>query len=90
MDLEKGLKRLTLALSVLAVTCVGIYLVATNEAVAIIVFLIVFIFLEVISAFIVRNIYRAIRWVVKRFRTDKPKDEEDSKQILTTRGNLYN
>ena len=89
MDLEKGLKRLTLALFVLTVTCVGIYLVTTNETIAIIVFLIVLLFHEAISYYAVRYIFGAIRWVFKRFCTDKPKDEEDSKKILTTSGNLY-
>ena len=79
LDWEKGLKRLTLVLSILAGTCVVIYLVATIEIVAIIVFLIVFLFLEEISYYAVRYIFGFIRWVVKRFCADKPKDEKDNK-----------
>jgi MFS-type transporter involved in bile tolerance (Atg22 family) len=79
LDWEKGLKRLTLALFILAGICVGIYLVTTNETVAIIVFLIVFIFIEAIGYYASRIFYGVIRWVGKRFCTDKPKDEKDNK-----------
>ncbi|MHC4160291.1 MAG: hypothetical protein ACYSSO_14595 [Planctomycetota bacterium] len=76
LDLEQGLKRLTLALFILVGACVGIYLVTTNETVAIIVFLIVFLFLEAIGYYASQIYYGIIRWVGKRFCADKPKDEQ--------------
>ncbi|KPL24564.1 MAG: hypothetical protein AMJ75_03440 [Phycisphaerae bacterium SM1_79] len=87
-DWEKGVKRLTLALFILAGTCVGIYLVKTNETVAIIVFLIVIIFLEVIGYYASRIFYGVIRWLSKRFCADNPKDEQANNQIETPSGNL--
>ena len=87
MDLEKDLRRLTLALFILAGACVVIYLVKTNETVAIIVFLIVFIFLEAIGYYASRVFYGVIRWVGKRFCTDKPEGEKDNRQIGTPSGN---
>ncbi len=87
MDWEEGLKRLTVFLSILAGICVCIYLAAINEIVAVIVFMIALLFLEVISSFAVRGMHGVIRWVVKRFRADKPKDEKDNKQIETPNPN---
>jgi hypothetical protein len=87
LDLEKGLKRLTLVLSILAGTCVVIYLAATIEIIAIIVFLLVFLFHEVISYYAVRYVFGFIRWVFKRFYTDKSKDEKDNNQLVTPGGN---
>jgi hypothetical protein len=87
LNLEKGLKRLTLVLSILAVTCVVIYLVATIEFVAIFVFLLFFLFHEVFSYYAVRYIFGFIRWVFKRFYNEKSKDEKDNKQLATPGGN---
>ena len=87
LDWEKGLKRLSLVLFILAGTCVAIYLVKTNETVAIIVFLIVFIFLDAIGYYASRIFYGVIRWGGKRFCTDKPKDEQANNQIETPSGN---
>jgi predicted membrane channel-forming protein YqfA (hemolysin III family) len=87
LDWEKGLKRLTLALFILTGTCVVIYLVTTNETVAIIVFFIVFIFLDAIGYYASRIFYGVIRWLSKRFSADKPKDEKDNKLTETPSGN---
>ncbi len=90
MDREKGLKRLTQVLAILAGICVVVYLVAINEIIALIVFVIVFLFLEVISSFATRNIFGFVRWVVKRFCTDKPKEGKENNLIETHSGNGKN
>jgi hypothetical protein len=86
LDWEKGLKRLIHVLAILAGICVVIYLVAINEIVAIVVFFIVFLFLEVISSFAVRKIFGFIPGVGKRFCADKPKDEKNNEQNETDDG----
>jgi energy-coupling factor transporter transmembrane protein EcfT len=86
LEREKGLKRLIHVLAILAGICIVIYLVAINEIVALIVFFIVFLFLEVISSFAVRKIFGFIPWVGKRFCADKPKDEKKNKQTETDDG----
>ena len=79
MGREKGLKRLTVFLSILAGICVCIYLAAINEIVAVIVFLFAFVFVEAISGFAVRGMHGVMGWAAKRFHTDKPKDEKANK-----------
>ena len=86
MGREKGLKRLIHVLAILAGICVVIYLAATNEIAALIVFFIVFLCLEVISSFITRKFFGFIPGVGKRFSSDKPKDEKDNEQNETDDG----
>ncbi len=86
MGREKGLKRLIYVLAALAGICVVIYLVAISEIVALIVFFITFLILEVISVFLTRKFFGFIPGVGKRFSADKPKDEKDNEQNETDNG----
>ena len=80
MNLEKGLKRLTIVLSVLAGPFWLLYQLATRGGLSYELFryefLIVLLVYEVTGFIAVWIIYWSTCWIVKGFRDDEPKDEQ--------------